>query len=96
MIDISLRCFTIQCGVEFEGLSEMDTKEKEIPEISVENSREVHEQGKSESPGVEPEKVHLIYKPPRLFRKSLIYKTMKLFGSNSEEKRRQNRPLREK
>lgn len=46
--------------------------------------------------GVTDEQIQLIYKAPRLFRKSLIYKTFELFGSKLEYEPKVNRPLKEK
>lgn len=45
----------------------------------------------------EKEKENLTYTSPRLFRKSLIFKTLKLFKEKDEElKPKLNRPLKEK
>lgn len=43
------------------------------------------------------EEAHLMYKSPRLFRKSLIFKTWKLFhGQAKPEAKTQSRPMKEK
>lgn len=42
------------------------------------------------------EDVQLIYQSPRLFRKSLFFKTQNLFGGQPEPKTRSTRPIREK
>jgi len=48
--------------------------------------------------GVDSDSVRLAYKPPRFFRKSLVYNTWKLFGRQKTEKQRHKaaRPMREK
>jgi hypothetical protein len=46
---------------------------------------------------VEPDHINLVYKPPRLFRKSIIYKTWELFGPpKTAEEQKVNRSLKEK
>lgn len=44
----------------------------------------------------EAEEIKLVYKSPRLFRRSLIYKTWKLFQEPVDAERKLNRPLKEK
>lgn len=45
---------------------------------------------------IESDEVKLICKPPRLFRKSIIYKTLKLCGWSHETDVKVSRPLKEK
>lgn len=80
--------------------------EKEVPEvIRIDNPyvikedspvNQVHYKVENEIEG-DTEEAHLVYKSPRLFRKSLIFKTWKLFhGQEEPEAKTQSRPLKEK
>jgi hypothetical protein len=71
-------------------------QETEIPELSVENPCAV-EDPKENKEVIDAEEVKLIYKPPRFFRRSLIYKTLKFFEKKEkDEKPKLKRPLRQK
>lgn len=77
----------------------MEKPEKEIPELSVENPYIIEDAIKNVSSDEieDVEKVHLLYKSPRLFRKSIIFKTLKLFGKQeSQEEPKLNRSFKEK
>lgn len=84
-----------------EGISEVKV-EKEIQEITVENPYTIEDDekdAKRSSVSASSEKIKLVYKSPRMFRKSLIYKTWKLFGTKkpkSEPEEKYFRPLKEK
>ena len=67
--------------------------EQEFTELSVQVSCETEEVQNGEVTDIE--EVQLIYKPPRLFRKSLIFKTWKLFGAQQESCEKLHRPIRE-
>lgn len=69
--------------------------EQEFTELSVQVSCETEEVQKGEAKETDIEEVQLIYKPPRLFRKSLIFKTWKLFGVQQESHEKLHRPMRE-
>lgn len=74
-------------------------KDKVEPEFSVIHSCAIEDASKDENEAddaANAEDVKLLYKPPRLFRKSLIYKTWKLFGTKIELEPKVNRPLKEK
>lgn len=73
--------------------------EKEIQEISVDNPYSIEEDVKDEkreNASVGSDGVKLVYNTPRLFRKSLIFKTWKLFGAKKECEPKLYRPLKEK
>lgn len=61
--------------------------EQDVPKLCVQNPHVIEDVKKCE------EKV---YRAPRLFRKSLIFKTMKLFAKNDEREQKVYRPLKEK
>lgn len=67
--------------------------EQDVPELSVHVIEDVR---KCEERVDAADKEHLVYQAPRLFRKSLIFKTMKLFAKNEEREQKVYRPLKEK
>lgn len=73
---------------------------EEVPELSVKNPYVVEEGPKDEPiKDSQIEDAELIYKSPRLFRRSLIHKTWKLFKKDQlkdENEPKFNRPLKEK
>lgn len=72
-------------------------QEKEIPELSVENPCVIENIFKENKEVIDLEKVELIYEPPRFFRRSLIYKTLKFFDKEKkEEELKFDRPLTQK
>lgn len=72
----------------------MERPELEVPELRVKNPYIIEE---IEKPKVKNEvEADLLYKSPRLFRKSIIYKTLKLFGAQNEQEPKLNRTLKEK
>lgn len=69
--------------------------EQDFTELSVQVSNADEGVQKSEIKVTDIEEVQLLYKPPRLFRKSLIFKTLKLFGAQPEPQTKFNRPIKE-
>lgn len=59
-------------------------------------SKEEFAKSVEESSDLGHERVKLILRSPRMFRKSLFYKTSKLFGSRSEGKPKVQRKFKEK
>lgn len=76
----------------------MDLEENKQPEVLV-ASKQTEVESKVLPVTVKPDPISLTYKPPRLFRKSLFYKTQKLFGPSKDtdgKKSKDGRSLREK
>lgn len=76
----------------------MEKSEKDFPELKVENPYIIEEAKKDVDKEADEDlmKVDLIYKSPRLFRKSIIYKTWKLFGAQNQNEPKLNRSFKEK
>lgn len=78
----------------------MEKSEKELPELCVGNpyiiEEAIKDQDASRGEIEDSEKVQLLYQSPRLFRKSIIHKTLKLFGTKDHEEPKLNRTFKEK
>lgn len=70
--------------------------EKYVPELCVQNPHVIEDDAKSEGKPCDTDEVKLVYRAPRLFRKSIIFKTMNLFGRNDGKEEKVDRPFKEK
>lgn len=69
---------------------------QDVPELGVENPHVMEDAVKDKREAVDADEVEskTTKRAPRMFRRSLIFKTMNLFGSDNEQK--MSRPFKEK
>lgn len=68
--------------------------QQEIPELCVENPKALADVEKPENKATSDNGFEFYYKPPRLFRQSIIVKTWKLFKTQDEQQLIEKKPAR--